>query len=283
MWLRGAVLLGAAYGAWRGVVAAPWALAPAAGVWLVASLYAKDPAELDEDEVEEERKAAPAAEGGTSSEEPEPAGAAPPAEEPPLPSHQDLHEALSRVGTPHAHIAVLAADLGTTAERVRAALAQMSIPVKDVRMKGRGSSTGIRGDRFPAPPAPLPKMSLAQVRRPTTTTTTPRPPLAARGSSSLSPTTRPTPSAPTCMLSKPEPDDCPHREGENSMHRDSIQHQMDLAEQTGRDGDPRGAASRYQALGKALQEQLGQYHPLALDAYEGSARWVRLGTHPPQP
>ncbi|MEU0627722.1 hypothetical protein [Streptomyces sp. NPDC005989] len=154
VWLRGAVLLGAAYGAWRGVVAAPWALAPAAGAWLVASLYAKPPAEQEEEEGEEEEEAAPAAEGTTSSEEPEPAGAAaaPPVEEPPLPSHQDLHESLSRVGTPHAHIAVLAEDLKTTAERVRAALARLSVPVEDVRMRGRRSSTGIRGDRFPAPP-----------------------------------------------------------------------------------------------------------------------------------
>ncbi|WP_371099290.1 hypothetical protein [Streptomyces sanglieri] len=153
VWLRGAVLLGAAYGAWRGVVAAPWALAPAAGVWLVASLYAKPPAEQEEEEGQEEEEAAPAAEATTSSEEPEPAGAAvPPVEEPPLPSHQDLHESLSRVGTPHAHIAVLAEDLKTTPERVRAALAQLSVPVEDVRMRGRRSSTGIRGDRFPAPP-----------------------------------------------------------------------------------------------------------------------------------
>ncbi|MET8746833.1 hypothetical protein [Streptomyces sp. NPDC004728] len=153
VWLRGAVLLGAAYGAWRGVVAAPWALAPAAGAWLVASLYAKPPAEQEEEEGQEEEEAAPAAEATTSSEEPEPAGAAaPPIEEPPLPSHQDLHAALSRVGTPHAHIAVLAEDLETTAERVRAALLRLSVPVQDVRMQGRGSSTGIRGDRFPAPP-----------------------------------------------------------------------------------------------------------------------------------
>ncbi|MFE3146622.1 hypothetical protein ACFXJ6_08150 [Streptomyces sp. NPDC059218] len=155
VWLRGAVLLGAAYGAWRGVVAAPWALAPAAGVWLVASLYAKGPAEQEEEEgeKEKEKEEAPAVEDRTSSEEPEPAGtAAPPVEGPPLPSHEALHEALSRVGTPHAHIAVLAEDLKITPERVRAALARLSVPVQDVRMQGRGSSTGIRGDRFPAPP-----------------------------------------------------------------------------------------------------------------------------------
>jgi hypothetical protein len=153
VWLRGAILLGTTYGAWKGVTAAPWALIPAAGIWVVASLYAKAPAEADEEAEEEDKEAAPTAEDGSSSEEPEPAGSAvPPVEEPPLPSHQALHEALSRVGTPHAHIAVLAEALDTPAERVRASLDQLSIPVEAVRMRGRGSSTGIRADKFPAPP-----------------------------------------------------------------------------------------------------------------------------------
>ncbi|MFF2964248.1 hypothetical protein ACFVT1_36395 [Streptomyces sp. NPDC057963] len=148
VWLRGAVLLGAAYGAWKGVTAAPWVPIPAAGVWLVASLYAKAPAEPEgEAEEQKEEGAESAAEDGANVE----GSAAPPVEEPPLPSHQALHEALSRVGTPHAHIAVLAEDLGTPAERVRAALDQLSIPVEAVRMRGRGSSTGIRANKFPAP------------------------------------------------------------------------------------------------------------------------------------
>ncbi|WP_326768650.1 hypothetical protein OG978_32670 [Streptomyces sp. NBC_01591] len=151
VWLRGAVILGGAYGAWRGVVAAPWVLAPAAGLWLLASLYAEAPAEPEGEDDEEKEEAA--AEGGTRSDAPEPAGAAVPSvDEPPLPSHQDLHEALSRVGTPHAHIAVLAEDLGTTADAVRAALDQLAVPVAAVRMRGRGSSTGVRADKFPAPP-----------------------------------------------------------------------------------------------------------------------------------
>ncbi|MFJ7489728.1 hypothetical protein ACIQZB_00455 [Streptomyces sp. NPDC097727] len=158
VWLRGAVLLACTYGAWRGIIAAPWALAPASGVWLLASLYAKAPADVEAKVGEEEGEGAPAAEDGASVEEGEAMETmVPPVEELPLPSHQALHEALSRVGTPHAHIAALAEDLGTTAERVRAALDQLGVPVEAVRMRGRGSSTGVRADKFPTPsPASAP-------------------------------------------------------------------------------------------------------------------------------
>lgn len=69
----------------------------------------------------------------------------------PLPTFGQLCESLDRVGTPHAHIAVLAADLGTSAERVREALDLCGVVVEPVRMRGRGSSTGIKGDALPAP------------------------------------------------------------------------------------------------------------------------------------
>ncbi|MGW1433114.1 hypothetical protein ACWD6K_31400 [Streptomyces sp. NPDC002431] len=159
VWLRGAVLLGAAYGAWKGVTAAPWVPIPAAGVWLLASLYAKAPAE-PEGEAEEQK-----GEGAESAAEDEAnveGSAAPPVEEPPLPSHEDLHDALAQVGTPHAHIAALAEALNVPAESVRQALTALSVPVEPVRMKGRGSSTGIRADRFPAPP-PAPEIPLEDV------------------------------------------------------------------------------------------------------------------------
>ncbi|WP_371099291.1 hypothetical protein [Streptomyces sanglieri] len=69
------------------------------------------------------------------------------------------------------------------------------------------------------------------------------------------------------------------------MDEHAVQQQMDLAEQAGRDGDSRHAARLYQTLGKALQVKFGQYDPRALDAYEGAARWVRLGSKsaPPKP
>ncbi|MFF9088629.1 hypothetical protein ACF1BE_19795 [Streptomyces sp. NPDC014991] len=74
---------------------------------------------------------------------------------PPLPTREQLAEALAEVGTPHAHIAALAEYLGTTSERVRAALDGCGVVVEPVRMRGRGSSTGIKGGSLPAPGRPL--------------------------------------------------------------------------------------------------------------------------------
>lgn len=72
-----------------------------------------------------------------------------------VPTFHELCESLARVGTPHAHIAVLAHDLGTTPDRVREALDACGVQVGAVRMQGRGSSTGVKGDALPAPrPAP---------------------------------------------------------------------------------------------------------------------------------
>lgn len=68
-----------------------------------------------------------------------------------VPTFHELCESLARVGTPHAHIAVLAHDLGTTPERVREALDACGVRVEAVRMQGRGSSTGVKGDALPAP------------------------------------------------------------------------------------------------------------------------------------
>jgi hypothetical protein len=68
-----------------------------------------------------------------------------------VPTFHELCESLARVGTPHAHIAVLAHDLGTTPERVREALDACGVQVEAVRMQGRGSSTGVKGDALPTP------------------------------------------------------------------------------------------------------------------------------------
>jgi hypothetical protein len=68
-----------------------------------------------------------------------------------VPTFHELCESLARVGTPHAHIAVLAHDLGTTPERLREALDACGVQVEAVRMQGRGSSTGVKGGALPAP------------------------------------------------------------------------------------------------------------------------------------
>ncbi|WP_326768651.1 hypothetical protein OG978_32675 [Streptomyces sp. NBC_01591] len=67
------------------------------------------------------------------------------------------------------------------------------------------------------------------------------------------------------------------------MDEHTVRQQMDLAEQAGRDGDARRAARLYQALGKSLQTEFGPYDSRALDAYEGVARWVRLGAQSASP
>lgn len=81
-----------------------------------------------------------------------------PAAEPPTrpapPTLDQLRAARAAIGTPHAHVAALAEHLGTTTDLVREGLAAAQIPVGPVRMKGRGSSTGVRGEFLPAPPGP---------------------------------------------------------------------------------------------------------------------------------
>lgn len=118
-------------GAWTGV------LTVSAVLWIVAAYRAardedEPPVESEADvEDDGQEQAGPTVEQA-------PAG-------PLLPILPDLRISLAKVGTPHAHIAVLADDIGTTPERVREALDKWQIPVEPVRMQGRGSSTGVKG------------------------------------------------------------------------------------------------------------------------------------------
>ncbi|WP_327333705.1 hypothetical protein [Streptomyces anulatus] len=135
--VRLAVLAAGAYGAWWAIRRWPavlWLLVP---LWCWAAIRAI-PTESTEQPGDEEGDSEPA----------------PAAEEaPPLPTIQDVSEAVSRVGTPHAHLTSLAESLGTTTDRVREVLAEHGIPVEPVRMRGRGTSTGVKDGRFPAPAA----------------------------------------------------------------------------------------------------------------------------------
>ncbi|MFE7370131.1 hypothetical protein [Streptomyces anulatus] len=136
--LRLAVLAAGAYGAWLLIRRWPAVLWFAVPVWCWAAIRAI-PTET--------------AEQPSEGEEGDP-GPAPAAEQaPPLPTFQEVRDAVSRVGTPHAHLAVLAEALGTTTDRVREVLAVHDIPVEPVRMRGRGTSTGVKADHFPAPAA----------------------------------------------------------------------------------------------------------------------------------
>ncbi|WP_098892257.1 hypothetical protein [Streptomyces sp. or3] len=133
--LRLAVLAAGAYGAWLLIRRWPSVLWLAVPVWCWAAIRAI-PKEDKQPGDEEDSGPAPTAEEG-----------------PALPTLQDVRDAVSRVGTPHAHLAVLAEALGTTTDRVREVLAEHHIPVEPVRMRGRGSSTGVKADHFPAPAA----------------------------------------------------------------------------------------------------------------------------------
>ena len=124
--------------------AAPWLMWGAAGLWVVAAYR------CGRDGWKPKKPAAPE----TQTDDEQPAEAAEEhleddveetSTEPLLPGLPDLRISLAKVGTPHAHVAVLAADLGTTPERVREALEKWDVPVEPVRLRGRGSSTGVKG------------------------------------------------------------------------------------------------------------------------------------------
>lgn len=122
----------------------------AAALWLIAAYRAG----RDGWEPKQRSKPEQPANEPNGEEQPEDSVVQPP-DAAPLPTFPQLRESLARVGTPHAHIAVLAEDLGTTAEQVREALDRCGVNVEPVRMRGRGSSTGIKGGSLPAPrPAP---------------------------------------------------------------------------------------------------------------------------------
>ncbi|MCX5234423.1 hypothetical protein OG824_04140 [Streptomyces prunicolor] len=58
---------------------------------------------------------------------------------------------------PHVHLAVVAKALGTDTAHVREVLTRAGVPITDVRMKGRGVSTGVKAADIPLPiPSPSP-------------------------------------------------------------------------------------------------------------------------------
>ncbi|WP_426404231.1 hypothetical protein ACN9M0_24840 [Streptomyces sp. R-07] len=80
-----------------------------------------------------------------------------------LPGREDLATALHSIGAPHAHLAVLAEHLGLSPAHTREALTEAGIPIDACRMKGRGSSTGVKAEDFPPLPSPASTPSEAVV------------------------------------------------------------------------------------------------------------------------
>ncbi|MFA4975671.1 MAG: hypothetical protein WC577_03230 [Candidatus Paceibacterota bacterium] len=140
------------------VVAAPLIVA---GAWIVAAWIAApaiEEAEEEGDDGEEEGEEAPVEGAEEAAEEgPEVAPA-----ETPLPTREELAQALHAVADPNVHTAALAAHLSLPAERVRAALKAAGIPVGGQVRMGGVPSTGIKAADFPplspsgeGPPGPV--------------------------------------------------------------------------------------------------------------------------------
>lgn len=147
-------------GAEHRIQAERWLMFPATGAWLVASYRvghsdwqpkgrpttdAPDLPDAEEPDGEADPDGAQD-DDGTAAREVTPTAA-------PLPTRGQLAAALHHLGTPHCHTAALAEGLGITVDRAREALAAAGIPTDTVRMRGRGSSTGVRCGDFP--PLPL--------------------------------------------------------------------------------------------------------------------------------
>ncbi|TMU98083.1 hypothetical protein [Streptomyces sp. DASNCL29] len=120
-------------------------------VWLITSYRIGRPDWQPPAEPEPETEQVPAEETEKRDEDAEDEPAAEPPARPAPPTLAQLRAAVAEIGTPHAHVAVLAEHLGTTADLVREGLVVAGIPVDAVRMKGRGSSTGVRAEDLPPP------------------------------------------------------------------------------------------------------------------------------------
>jgi hypothetical protein len=133
---------------------AAWLLWPLTIGWCIAAYRTHDRPRVlppPPDKLTDEK---PAADAEGEADDPTPA----PDEDAARPAFADLIATAQKVGTPHVHIAVLAKELGTTTAAVRERLTAAGVPIEPVRMKGHGSSTGVRHEdiapHYPPPPAP---------------------------------------------------------------------------------------------------------------------------------
>ncbi|MFD0353494.1 hypothetical protein ACFVHW_07055 [Streptomyces sp. NPDC127110] len=141
-WVLRRIGVSVATAAARRLDSSPWLLWPALGLWVIASWRAghpdwrprPSPAAAEEPEPEPES-------------EPEPVSLA--KEHPAGPSIDDIVAAARKLGTPHVHLAAIEEHLGAPQGTARRLLAAAGIPISDVRMHGRGTSTGVRGSDIP--------------------------------------------------------------------------------------------------------------------------------------
>ncbi|MET9848887.1 hypothetical protein [Streptomyces ossamyceticus] len=137
--IRLVFLLGGLVLAWSFVRTAPFLMFPLTGWWVVAAYRKGKP----------EEKSAVA-----SPQESLVAGSGEKAEEDDSPK---VLAALREQADPHVHLRAVAQALGTDTAHVREVLQRAGVPISDVRMKGRGVSTGVKAEHIPSPaPSPSP-------------------------------------------------------------------------------------------------------------------------------
>ncbi|MFI8360730.1 hypothetical protein ACIGD1_11280 [Streptomyces sp. NPDC085612] len=131
-----------------------WLLWPALAVWIIAAWRVGHP--------DWKPRTAPEAAG----EKPGPTAEQPPATPVPDragPSLDEVLDAARKLGTPHVHLAAITDHLGAPDGAVRQVLTAAGIPIGDVRMQGRGTSTGVKGADIPTAPSPSPEGAGAAV------------------------------------------------------------------------------------------------------------------------
>ncbi|MEU6756959.1 hypothetical protein [Streptomyces sp. NPDC046685] len=137
----------------RRLDSAAWLLWPALGVWIIAAWRAGHP------DWKPRSPAAPAAAAAAEKPVPdvEPAPVSLAKEHPAGPTLDSVLGAARLLGTPHVHLAAIEEHLKAPQGTARRVLSEAGIPIADVRMQGRGTSTGVRASDIPPLPSPSPE------------------------------------------------------------------------------------------------------------------------------
>ncbi|MET8297411.1 hypothetical protein ABZW02_25635 [Streptomyces sp. NPDC005180] len=151
-WILRKIGVSAAAAAARRIDNSPWLLWPALALWTIAAWRTGHP-----DWQPRPGSQAAAAEAPEPEPEVEPEAVSLAKEHPPGPNLEAVLSAARELGTPHVHLAAIEEHLKAPAGTARRVLSQAGIPISDVRMQGRGTSTGVRGSDIPPLSYPSPE------------------------------------------------------------------------------------------------------------------------------
>jgi hypothetical protein len=144
-WILCKVGVSVAAAAARRLDSSAWLLWPALGLWLITAWRVGHPDW-------QPRSGPAAAEEPEPEVEPEPVSLA--KEHWAGPHLEDVLNAAHLLGTPHVHLAAIDECLKASQGSARRLLTEAGIPISDVRMQGRGTSTGVRDSDLPPLPGP---------------------------------------------------------------------------------------------------------------------------------